>query len=171
MKEEECKLTIRVSELGDAKYLEKWMNEDENLEVSFPGIMDEDPELKKYGIQKWIYSFTTNTSLTLLLDNVPVGVASFWMYDNSSMRHHGLFGIVIDKDYRGHGFGTILMNNTLDFATNVLKYKFIELQVTSENTDAIKLYKKFGFKEICSMKDYVFINSRYMDLILMRRYL
>jgi len=58
----------------------------------------------------------------------------------------GLFDIVIDKDYRKHGFGQYLVNNILKWGKqNGAENAY--LQVLSANTNGINLYSKIGFKE------------------------
>jgi len=59
----------------------------------------------------------------------------------------GKYGIVIDKKYRKHGLGRILSERTISLATN-LGVKKITLIVDEDNTRAINLYKKLGFKVI-----------------------
>ena len=58
----------------------------------------------------------------------------------------GLFDIVIDQQYRNHGFGKILIENILKWG----KSKGADnayLQVLADNAPTIRLYEKVGFKE------------------------
>lgn len=56
------------------------------------------------------------------------------------------FGGVIHKDYRNRGYGDILLSNTLKKAEE-LRFNIVMLKVDMDNTKAIHLYKKNGFKE------------------------
>lgn len=57
-------------------------------------------------------------------------------------RYNGLF-IVVKKEYQGSGIGTKLMEKLLKNFNDP-----IVLVVHTENKAAIRLYRKFGFKEI-----------------------
>ena len=57
------------------------------------------------------------------------------------------YGGIIDKDYRGKGYGESLLRNTLEKAKE-LGFKNVLLKVHDKNSKAIKLYNKVGFREI-----------------------
>jgi ribosomal protein S18 acetylase RimI-like enzyme len=67
--------------------------------------------------------------------------------------HVGDFGIRIKKDYRGMGLGTYLMAEVIRRAVTQLKPspKIIFLQAFANNTHAINLYKKMGFKVVAKI--------------------
>lgn len=59
----------------------------------------------------------------------------------------------IDPEKRHQGYGTRLMQFLLKFAgEHKVKKIFLEVRVSNQN--AIKLYEKFGFKQIAIRKDY-----------------
>lgn len=64
-----------------------------------------------------------------------------------------LFKICVDEFYRRKGYGTILMDDFINFArqNNVVN---INLEVRSDNLPAIDFYKQYGFIEISLRKDY-----------------
>ncbi|WP_324735231.1 GNAT family N-acetyltransferase [Thermococcus sp. SY098] len=53
-------------------------------------------------------------------------------------------GIVVSKEYRGHHIGSLLMKRLIKTAKEN-EIKKIELDVLTQNTPAINLYKKYGF--------------------------
>lgn len=55
-------------------------------------------------------------------------------------------GIAVDKDVRGMGVGTFLMNRIIQLAMEE-GYKSISLSVDPDNSDAVHIYNKIGFKE------------------------
>lgn len=71
-----------------------------------------------------------------------------------------LLCVVVDKNYRNKGIGTQLMNY---FINNV--NKSILLEVSNNNSNAIKLYKNCGFSEIGIRKNYYSDSS---DAIIMK---
>lgn len=58
----------------------------------------------------------------------------------------GIFDIVVDKDFRGNGYGKDIINGILGTAAE-RQIKTAYLQVAAGNIPAEKLYDKIGFKE------------------------
>ncbi len=56
-------------------------------------------------------------------------------------------GIAVCKEARGLGLGTLLMQKIIQKAMQE-GYPSISLSVDPENTTAVHLYKKLGFKEV-----------------------
>ncbi|MEP6757424.1 MAG: GNAT family N-acetyltransferase, partial [Chthonomonadales bacterium] len=60
-------------------------------------------------------------------------------------RHIGTLGMGIKEGYRGQGIGSRLMESTLNRAKEI-GLERVELDAFATNTNAIALYKKFGFE-------------------------
>lgn len=61
-----------------------------------------------------------------------------------------LMNIAVHPQAQGHGYGAVLMQDIIDFASDqhgALRYP-IFLEVREQNTAAIALYRKFGFQDI-----------------------
>ncbi len=61
-----------------------------------------------------------------------------------------ILSIFVDNKYRNKAIGSGLMDYLIEHAKN----KTITLEVADNNTAAIGLYQKFGFKVVGSRKDY-----------------
>ena len=61
--------------------------------------------------------------------------------------------IVVKKDFRNQGIGTLLLTNLLHFAKKS-HLTSITLEVMDENYSAIHLYKKLGFETTGIRKNY-----------------
>lgn len=61
-------------------------------------------------------------------------------------RHMGEFGIAIKKEFWGLSIGCILIQHLVDWAKQGGIITKINLKVKSDNTLAIKLYEKLGFR-------------------------
>ena len=64
-----------------------------------------------------------------------------------------IMNIVVKKDFRKKGLGSLLLKNLIDLAKS-LGVKTIFLEVDDKNFPAISLYNKFGFKNISKRKNY-----------------
>lgn len=84
------------------------------------------------------------------------------------LSHRAEFGISVDKEYWGLGIGTALTAACIECARKA-GYSQLELNVVSENTNAINLYKKAGFAEFGrNPKGFKSKFSGYQEVIYMR---
>lgn len=103
-------------------------------------------------------------------DGKVVGWIDISVAANPRLAHRGFLGMGLIKDYRGRGLGTQLITRALKHAKEIGLEK-VELSVYTENTAAIKLYKKMGFTEIGVVKHYRKLNGRYFDCVEMELFL
>ena len=79
-----------------------------------------------------------------------------------------VLGMMIgNKEYWGKGIGTEVVKLGLEFAFRNLKVHKVYLDVREDNRGAIKIYEKNGFYHEGILKEHVFKNERYYDLVLM----
>lgn len=78
------------------------------------------------------------------------------------MNHRGEFGVSVLREYWGRGVGTALTAAVLEYARDN-GYELIDLQVRSDNQRAIRLYEKFGFRELCTYPGYMKHQGCYID--------
>lgn len=64
-----------------------------------------------------------------------------------------IMNIVIKKNYRNQGIGTLLLENLISLAKR-LNLKSLSLEVSEKNLPAIHLYQKFGFESLGVRKNY-----------------
>jgi RimJ/RimL family protein N-acetyltransferase len=104
-------------------------------------------------------------------DAVVVAVASgqiIGMLHVDVSRHgFGDFGMLVDRDWRGRGAGSALVQAAIDWARGQQLHKLC-LEVFAHNTVAIGLYRKFGFvEEGRRLKQYRRANGELWDSIVM----
>lgn len=80
--------------------------------------------------------------------------------------HAGVLGIGLLPAFRGFGHGAMLMATTMSEAYR-RGLSRIELTVHADNTRAIALYERIGFKREGIMRDAALIDGHYKDVILM----
>lgn len=85
----------------------------------------------------------------ITVDDEVVAYGGFWkILDEADINN-----IAVKKEYRGMGFGKMLMNALIEDA-KAQNIKAMTLEVRVSNQSAISLYKKLGFKETGIRKNY-----------------
>lgn len=111
-----------------------------------------------------------NTFLVAVVDGQVVGSIELQVHRRSPRRMHAAnIGMTVRDDLHGKGIGTKLLEAILDLCDNWMNLRRIELEVFTDNHEAIKLYKKNGFIKEGTHKDYAFKNGRYCDVFSMAR--
>lgn len=94
-----------------------------------------------------------------------IGTASLNRKQNR-MSHRGVFGISMKKAYWGCGAASALTEAILAFAREH-DFAQLNLEVRSDNTRAIKLYEKYGFRKLCRFPAFFRIDGQNIDFDLM----
>jgi RimJ/RimL family protein N-acetyltransferase len=91
--------------------------------------------------------------------------------DHGPVSHHvAELGLMVAANQRRKGIGTALMEAAVKWARDAGVTK-LELHVFPHNRPAIALYQKLGFEEEGLRRRHYRIGGRYIDAILMARYL
>ena len=77
-------------------------------------------------------------------DNIIKGYIYLKPVNNDNQNGYLIDGLYVDIAYRNNDIATKLIDNAL---TIIKDADFIDINVMSQNIDAINLYKKFGFNE------------------------
>ncbi len=100
-------------------------------------------------------------NFVLASNDIVIGYLNFWIVPDGIE----LNNIAIHKNFRGRGFGKLLLQFLIECG-KVFKSEKIFLEVKEDNLIAQKLYKKYGFKETYIRKRYYSDNK---DAIVMER--
>jgi len=85
--------------------------------------------------------------------------------------HVGGFGILLKKEVRNIGLGQKIIPLLIKEAKKKLKIKMVILQVIKENKIALHVYEKLGFKKVGEIKKGINHFGKYLDEIIMVKYL
>ena len=110
-------------------------------------------------LQQELLSNNSKYIVAKSLDNIIVGFAGIKIILDTAE----LMKIVTKKSFRANGIGKLMLEYLINMCKNE-KIKTLNLEVNSQNTIAINLYKKYNFKEVGLRKKYY--NNTY-DAILM----
>ncbi len=82
--------------------------------------------------------------LTAVYDDIPCGIANLYLQPYRKMAHQCLFAIIVAKEHRGKGVGTILLTELMKLAKERFQLEILCLEVY-EGNPAISLYDRLGF--------------------------
>ena len=107
---------------------------------------------------------TADTGLKIIQN----AVGSVYLRDIDETHHKAEYGIFIgEEEALSKGYGTEAAQLMLQYAFETLHLHKVMLRVLAENTQAQKSYEKAGFRQEAYLKDEVFLNGRFCDVILM----
>lgn len=163
------KIRLRPLKIQDLEKTMEWRNNIELIKltqgVRFPKTLEMDKEWFDHALND-----KSNRNIYFGIDeretNNFVGIIQLNSIDYIS----GIaeFGIVIgDLNIQGKGYGKEAMNILFDYSFNVLNLRKISLKVIVINERAILLYKNSGFLEEGRLKEHVYFDNEYHDVIVM----
>ncbi|MEM4298388.1 MAG: GNAT family N-acetyltransferase [Nitrososphaerota archaeon] len=146
-----------VNEVASEEYYILWDKVEYNVEL-------ERRHIEKAGL--------TENALILIaeVEGKIVGVGELKRGEFKKNKHTAELGIALLREYRGLGIGSLLLNEILAWA----KEKGLEkvcLSVFSSNEPAIALYKRLGFELEGIRKKQFKIHDKYVDELLMAKFL
>ncbi len=86
---------------------------------------------------------------------------------NPEDRKAGLGIMIGEKDHWSNGYGTDAMKTLLAFAFDEMNLHRVWLHVFADNERAIACYQKCGFREEGRLRQEVYQDGRYYDVVLM----
>ena len=80
------------------------------------------------------------------LDGVLVGLAGVQQESMAKLAHKAfIWGVYVSPEARGRGVGTKVIGHALQYASETLGVRQVNLGVNTKNVAAVALYKKLGF--------------------------
>lgn len=105
--------------------------------------------------------------IVALVDNRIIGNLSFVASQRKKLEHRGNMGVAVLKEYWGIGVGTALMEYFLKWVQTTDKIRKIDLEVVENNSRALNLYMKYGFKIEGRITRGMNLRGRFMDIYYM----
>ncbi|MDE1825181.1 MAG: GNAT family N-acetyltransferase [Candidatus Micrarchaeota archaeon] len=144
---------------------------DPNFYVSSPAVPLNKKEEQEYFRSLWMQVERGDAIVSvaeakgIVRDHV-VGKCEIKRTNVFEMPHVGGLSIEINKEFRGWGIGTALLEDAIERSKE--KFKIIMLAVFGPNP-ARKLYKRLGFEEVGVIPNGVKKDGEYMDYVFMAR--
>jgi ribosomal protein S18 acetylase RimI-like enzyme len=102
----------------------------------------------------------------------PIGMIAFAGEPRRKTRHIvGIYGVYVDRGYRGQGAGRKLLDGALAAIAERPDVVKIKLTVNAEQTAAVKLYESCGFEAVGRLHKELNVDGRFYDELVMERIL
>ncbi len=165
-------LSIREAEISDAEALSEYLikvgGETDNLSFGRDTFR---MSIKKE--ERFINKFKSSPQSLMLLaldGEMIIANASVEQSRVERYAHRAELSITVLRDYWGQGVGSALMRKLIE-ASKAVGLDSLFLDVRSDNTRAVALYEKFGFKKIGTYENYFKIDGKYYSADLMNLFL
>ncbi len=165
---DEIDTIIRQAETNDARAL-IGLTKQVGHETDFLTFGSEGVALSVAQEMDLIHTFGTsekNLMLVVEVDEQIIGMGNLASFGSPRQAHVAEIGLSLIQEYWGYGIGTMLMEDLLDFGKEV-GIKVITLEVVQDNVRAVKLYERFGFEIVGTLKSRLKHNCTYYDSYVM----
>ena len=98
-----------------------------------------------------------------------VGIVDLTNFDPKNNRAE--VGIVVRKKWRQQGFGTVMLQQLIDYATSVLHLHQLYAFVSKENVVSVRLFEERGFTVSGTLHDWINNGTTYKDCAIMQLFL
>ena len=160
------KVILREQREKDAKYFAYWFNQPEIMfQCGFTDPTDEETELK------YINEYHRKDDSVWFTITDPEGnvVGETGLLRMFPAWHQTDLTIIIpDPKMQRKGYGTETIRLMLDLAFCEYDMHRVSIGVVGLNEDALKFYRKIGFKQEGIQEDGYFYNNEYSDFVMMR---
>ncbi|GKU27031.1 GNAT family N-acetyltransferase [Clostridium folliculivorans] len=114
-----------------------------------------------------VYKEENSIIFLATIEDEIIGIASINSNQKARTKHVGVLGIVVAKDFCGLGLGSKIIEHLIKWAKENKVTKKISLVTREDNSNAIKLYEKFGFEVEGILKADNYINGVYYNTLMM----
>lgn len=160
---------IRNAETYDAEKLLKTVKEYVNDSDYIPKLFEE-IKITVEQEEDWINSFIQKENSLLLIAEFEgriIGNLDITGNSREIMQHTAVIGMGILTEWRNSGLGTELLKHSIQWAKENPILELLWLQVYTENTLGLHLYRKMEFIENGIIKNYFKQNGKYYDNLTM----
>ncbi len=167
------KCNLRPLALNDYKYLNVWNQNCETMKYLGGGYMPVSIDLQQKWIEKMIDTSGSSVNKRYMITdkgNRPIGLIG--LYQINWIHRTCEIGIYVgeEKD-QGRGIAQEAVEMLEKFAKDFLNLRKIKLYVVKENEKALNFWKKCNYQQVGKLNRERYIEGRYLDLIIMEKFL
>ncbi len=159
-------LQIRYSQMADGKILAEWLKDHDNWPY-FPIASEKEAQLFA---DNWIGFSRFRVSLTAILEDQVVGIATLFLMPYKKVSHSPFFYMIVDKHKRNKGIGSDLLKNIMNLAENYVSLEALVAEVYT-GSPFIALLEKNHFQQFAFQENYIKIEkNKYLARILFQHF-
>lgn len=157
---------IRSVSDSDTENILRWRNS-ENVKKFFNYQKEITEAEHKEWLKEKVYKGFVH-QFVIYDESLKKDIGSVYLKNVDNVNRKAEYGVFIgERDAIGRGIGTIIAQAMIKYAFNTLHLHRLYLQVHKDNLGAIRCYEKAGFKKEAILKDDIFVNGRFCDIIIM----
>lgn len=125
---------------------------------------------EEISLPKEVWQNRIGNALFALLDDQPIGTVSYYFEDRLKIKHiANIVGMYVTNEYRNQGIGSKLIDKAISSIKENNVILKIKLSVNPEQVYAVRLYKKYGFDIVGTLKKELLVNGKFYDFLLMEK--
>lgn len=161
---------IKIKRLSPNRWKEYRGLRLEALKKDFIAFGSSYEEEKKLSQSEW--KKRIKNTLFALSDNQPIGMIVYIFLKQQKIKHvANIYGVYIKNEFRTQGIGKMLIEAAISEIQKNKSIVKINLNVNPKQKVAVRLYKRYGFKAIGTLKKDLFINGKFYDEVVMEKHL
>lgn len=165
-RDEQAGIYLRLMTYEDTEKIVEWRNSDSvRKRFIYQGLFTKESH------ENWIRTMVeTGKVVQMIICEIGTdrAVSSVYVRDIDNIHHKAEYGIFIgEKEARGKGYGTAAAKLMVRYCFEELRLHRLFLRVYAENERAIRSYEKAGFVKEAHLREDVYIDGEYKDIVLM----
>lgn len=160
------KIYLRPFEMSDAPKMAPWINDYEvtrNLRIHRPMSTKHEEDFVAH-----VHKLEHDVTLAMVVKEGDKLIGSVGLHNVDVTNRHCMFGIVIgEKALWGKGYGTEGTRMMTMYAFETLNMNRVWLHVYEFNARGMKAYEKVGYKKEGLLRQHVYREGRYWDVVSM----
>lgn len=110
----------------------------------------------------------TNVVMAFGIKGEDRSIGASGLHNISAIHRHAEWGITIGRPEEwGKGYGREVARTMLHYAFTTLNLHRVYLRVNADNERGIKAYRAAGFKEEGVLRQHMFVEGQYLDMLMM----
>lgn len=165
---ESSRIRLRKMTHEDTELYHAWRNDMDVMQSTNPSLDVYSLEETKEFVDQVILGAHSAKSYIMIdkTNETPIGVVSLILIDYKNRNAECIIDIG-EKEYWGKGYGSEGLKLLLDYAFYEMNLHRVSLKVFSFNDRAIHLYKKIGFQQEGMIRECLFREGKWYDIIQM----
>ena len=161
-------ISLRKVKQEDLKFFRDWRNTSDiwqnNTQFILLNLKQQDSWFNR------INSINTKERMFTIINDEqnPIGICGFVQIDSDNK--NAKIAIIIGKTrLHSKGIGTESLNLLLEYGFEKLKIHRIDAEVIEYNKKSINFFQKLGFEPDAVMRDYIFRNGKWWNLVVLSK--